>query len=686
MVMPSSPIHRPRNTSVSQGEMQNRCWRLWWLQRVARVREPQRQHFLVGGIMHEVIERVLRGEALLYPTGWDQGLTTGEAEWVQEAVARGRAQGLLQLEPGSYVEWPLVLLVGEEHLDVRGIPLVGQASIETAEDGRRVITPPTSLIDGSPLPPGWDRLPHLVGFIDHYHPRIGMDVPPKVRDQKSAKNRRYGKKKHDIRESLQMLAYACLPFGMFPDVEEADAGYNVFLKDPNAAHPVYAVSDRIHVEDSRARWRSFIDQTEYGEQLRKSFPMVGTRDSVGRAEHWRQVPGAVDIYQNDPKQIKERCDAFGGCPFRDLCFGRCNHEQITKRLDTAVAAGDVAATTPSTTQPVSYGLLPQEKTMPFGTPTQTPSQPPAITVGQDVVVPEPDDEVSQYAARVLQVGPDAKTYRVGFWPNPKVMPDFEQLPEAYCSELPAEMVHPHMVDGRNMANYQEALRKAGMEAPPWQPRGASEAVEESASPSSPRDEGAQVSGQYGLLPERESPPEPSADQTVQSHECWIGQQVHITTPDGANSFRGKCTAVDRAGMYLDPFEAPIAWDRVGSIVEMQKKPIPGDEKDAKRVAKKNHLEGLDIQGALNEIFALVEKAEAKNSPSLGKRDIAKLKEYLQVIVAQAQDGGALAVPTQTDVRDQIGGADPALVAAILSDGRFVQGVQDMVRDGINVPY
>lgn len=625
----AGPVARTRNTSVSQLETFDLCPRKWWLFRVARLKEPQKHHFKVGTALHDVAERYLTGSKELYPSGWDAELHEFESHWIQQMAAEAIAQGLWSYTPGSQVEWPLSMLVGDEHRDRRGLPLVGKSQIRTTEEGIRVVEAPTALVDGSPLPAKWDRLPFLAGFIDFMTLQ-----PPRVRDHKTAKNRRYGKKRSDITESTQMLVYSCLPFTLDPNLMQVDAGYNVFLKDEAAANPVYEVSDIITVDQAAARWDTVIKMVTATEYFRESAPRVGDDKNDQRAANWRQVPGAIDTYRGDPKQIKERCDAFGGCPFRDLCFGRCSHDQLTRRMDNDLISKQRYESSPFIK---SFGLLPsKENHMPF-----VPTKAPAWSVGQTVYVPEPENTTDIYTGRVIAVEGDGLT--IAFRPLADIEPNWDTLPEIYRAAIPIDQCLVVPAPGRTIKSYAEALTAAGHEAPPWEPL----QVEPATQPPPPPAATEEPAKDYGLLPP--PPPAPvaapadegqqlipgtephSIQQVIESHKRWVGSNIHIKSQGDRNSFRGLCEAVDEEGIHIQGFGAPISWDQVNQITEMSKEPIPGDEKDKKRVEKERQHEAMGVADVVESLRALVAKGMAKNSPSIGKRDLGKVEELLDLL-------------------------------------------------------
>ena len=333
MVLPlplrsTTPTPQPHHISVSQIENHIRCPRWWWLTKVAHFPKIDRPYFRFGKALHGVTERRLLGQDDLYPPGWAEGLTPQQIDQIQDLVEVAIRAGCWDQVPGSQVEVPFCFLVGEEWLQ-DGIPLVAEARTQETSKGEREILPPTCLVSGEPLPRGWNRLPYFVGFIDYYLP------PAQVGDHKTAKNRRYGKSKADIRGGLQLPIYGCHVINQAPYLDAVEGKYTVLLKDPDATKPVYVVEDfipRTHIE---ATWRRVIQEAKQMEEERQ-IPRLGQRPDKGpdrddRANNYRQIFGAID--SKNESIIRGACDAYGECPARDACFGRCQMAQVIRRIE-----------------------------------------------------------------------------------------------------------------------------------------------------------------------------------------------------------------------------------------------------------------------------------------------------------------------------------------------------------------
>ena len=173
VLAPQSHAHLQRislNLSASQRKCWKRCKRLWWLERQAKLPQRDAMHFKVGHALHAVAERYLKRESKdwgsLFPDGWDKGLDDDGKEYVPFAAKQAIELGLWQAVDGILVEEPIAMLVGREFTDDRGMPFLARATDFVDEHGIRRIAGLKCMLDGSPLPAGYNRLPPMVGFID----------------------------------------------------------------------------------------------------------------------------------------------------------------------------------------------------------------------------------------------------------------------------------------------------------------------------------------------------------------------------------------------------------------------------------------------------------------------------------------------------------------------------------------
>lgn len=704
-------------TSVSQTECHDLCPRKWWLLKVARLKEEDKRHFMIGTLMHDLIERYLNREPEVFYKGWDDALGEDEAEWLRSRIDYGIREGVLRPVPGAHTELPITLLVGPHLLDHRGLPLLANSPV-TEKNGVRIIQPPTALADGSPLPAEWDKYPHLVGFIDW----IDLQGDVSLRDHKTAKNRRYAKKKKDIAESPQMLSYAAAAFMLRPDIESVDAGYNVFIKDPEEVKkPVYEVSDTLTIHQAVVAWQDIIKSTQSMTELRKSYPIdYRDKDKDDRAEQWHQIPSARSIC-DDIEETEKRCRAYGGCPFRDLCYGNKDIGQMTRTLKQRRAASVIKARQKPTHIPErnnqhqrispvnAFSKFTQqpavkETSMPFASPKPANDTPPApkIEVGLSCWIADPEDSATHYKAKILRMDGPGKIM-LGLYPELDSEPDWNDIdPLFLLSDIPEELivtVQPDFVLG-----YKQALISAGILDPtqtddqePSQSKSddnghhnvSSSHLDTGVVPSTDSDQGSQLCFHTGTVLqvlEQDHPfwaslagkeakvmgasmsdngwlytvnidgaiypdvsetrfalVEPVAAESTSTStpsvavenpkmvfaQQHIGQRLHVELEGIKSAYRFICEDATAEGLKLDVVDAIITWDRIKSINLAENEPIPGDNKDAKRVAEKKEFEAMGVTDCFDAISELLNKAMQKKTPSLGKKDLEKLAKIIE---------------------------------------------------------
>lgn len=452
------------NVSASQLKQKRMCSRSWYLEKVVGLRKRSAQHFVVGHCLHSVAERYLLRQAKswadLFPPGWDEGLEAFQSDWIKLMAELAVTKGMWQSSDQVQVEYPLVLLVGKEHLDHRGMPKVARATTYTDKDGVRRHGKPQCLYDGSPLPLGWDRLPPYVGFIDVAHL---WSTPAQIEDHKTAKNKKYALNSEKLAQDLQVLTYASVPLSLRPDLDQVRLKHNVFLKDGEAKVPCYPVVAYANAAMVARQWNDVIAEVEDMQRIRQAVPLVLDKGTDSRGANWHQVPCAIDV-----GKTKDACEAYGGCPFKDVCFGRATIEQVASRLNspdpvqaykarqeamsfnvhslrakwlakqpaslpavpsiTLDEPADVATSPPSTTPP-------KERHMPFG-PRNT--QPAPLGVMDTVYVPEPDNAAIQYKATIMNAGygqpGEPQKLIIGLWPDVNVEPAPLSLGRAFVVE------------------------------------------------------------------------------------------------------------------------------------------------------------------------------------------------------------------------------------------------------------
>lgn len=467
--------------SASQHKTAQMCIRKWYLEKVAKVRDKTPKHyFATGKATHGVAERYHLKQAMtwdgLFPPGWDTGLDDKNRSFIRYAATQAVERGVWQATPDVQIEAPACALIGKDFRDARGMPLLAEPVITLDGKGERIQGRPTRLIDGRPLPTGWDRLPRFVAFIDVKKPDLGI-----IEDHKSAKSRRYTLTPDKLKRDVQLLSYAAMLFAERPALDVITLKHNVMLKDTEAPDRVYATTTTVTPDWVAAHWNDVIATVETVRDLRIRVPVLadgspGGGSALNRADRWLEVPGACD---EGEARKKESCDAYGGCPYQDICFLRASAAQVTKRLDATggppapalspvprppslldrmtmstptsapVAAprptllDRMAAPLPAPPTPVQTisRLLGTDFIPSLTTDTPMPFPPKhVITAGTDCYIIDPEDPAVQYRVRVIDpkvMDPNgAETALVGLFPHEDVVPDFTRLPDLYRVPVP----------------------------------------------------------------------------------------------------------------------------------------------------------------------------------------------------------------------------------------------------------
>jgi PD-(D/E)XK nuclease superfamily len=436
-----------RNISASQYKTWVSCHRSWWFDKVAKVRKRQMQAHVIGHATHSVIERYILGQAGswegLFPAGWNKGLDATESDWLQRMVRAGIEKGVIQSTPGSLVELPVAMLTAAHHVDARGLPLLCKAETYLDEQLVRRIAKFTTLYDGSPLPADWDRIPPFVGFIDH----LLLDAdPPLVADHKTAKNRRYATTVKKLAEDTQVIAYSAVPMILRPDVSSVMCRHNVYIKEEGGPDP-YCVQVPITIEKTLKVWSEIRMAVIEMEQVRIAAPIINDpTNPFNRANNWQKVTSAIEA-----GCAQESCSAYGGCPYKDICYGRSSAEQVVKRLDSPDPLTLVQKPLPPSPPPKKFGLN-LGNHMPFAAPK------PQFAINQDVYVIDPDDATTQYRARITAI---ADQIALAIYPDPDVLPMFTTLAATYRITLPKEAVMPLPLPSVRIGSYYVSLKAAG---------------------------------------------------------------------------------------------------------------------------------------------------------------------------------------------------------------------------------
>ena len=407
----------PRRSS-SQHELARLCWRKWWLRHVAKFSEPERRHFLVGTALHAIAEAWIRDQSRLSPIDPTQDLAVlnpQELAWVRAQAKAAQSTGLWRGWPGVVTEQVFALAIGPRDGD---LPTGLRARIAPGSTRQ--------LIDVlEPMPAGTRAV--FTGLIDVVLPPAAAGDLVWCDDHKTAKNRRYAKTAKDFGELLQPLIYPIVAMHMHPHADQTQAGfrYNMHLKDidleelqdkpQKACYPVEGIIARA---DMAREWSSIEREDLIMQELaripaiNKDLPSDRSRMDPDRARNWKQVPGALEAHPGDMRAADKICGAFGGCAFKDLCFGRCDHRQMAARLDrpqrpTSTSTKPTPVSRPSlkermlAQQREAAASITKEPPMAFNT-TATPKP---IEIDDEVFVLDPEEPEWQAKAIVVELQP-----------------------------------------------------------------------------------------------------------------------------------------------------------------------------------------------------------------------------------------------------------------------------------------
>lgn len=355
------PESNPLQTSASQFKTWSRCRRLWWLDKVAKVRPPQKGYLALGKTLHALAERY-QLKQVLYPVGWDRTLTAIESTWMRLCADMAIAKGLWQADPLVTIEDPVCCLVDPNLVDDRGMPLLCRADVAGEGDDRHIKAPTrmhpeyAGIFSDLPLlssnpDDDWTRVPYLVGFIDVNKPHLS---PPEIHDHKTAKHKGYAKSSKSLAVDEQMLTYACIQFARCHTATEVIVQHNVFLKNyDKGADPVYAVRATITLAAAQLFWAEFTKEVAESQRLRRT--VTSPAQGTGRADAFDQVPGLIPVQNSvfsSPSaedlalaNAKDGCGAYGGCFMREACQGKKKVRDVVAEIDSANMKGTSAGGT-----------------------------------------------------------------------------------------------------------------------------------------------------------------------------------------------------------------------------------------------------------------------------------------------------------------------------------------------------
>lgn len=314
-------------TSPSQHETFDLCKRKWWLKHVRKLKEASSTSQVFGTVLHSVIDRWLRGDALgrdpqtgmmvdLYPPGWmratnrfdetkaDGDVTPAEGDLIKRLVSAAIEQGVLEKPLDRVIEQNFQESI--IHLPCPRCEGTGETFVEEEPGNSLGATETCSVCKGD----GKGTHVMIKGFIDLLDPHC-------VTDHKSTKSMKWAKSPAKLRNDIQMRVYAWYLLvklyranDMQPP-EKIILRHNQFCKDENDLR-VRKTEAFITPEEIDAFW---------GDMERRAVEMDGLRR---RADKWSDCP--------DPPEFADACNAYGGCNFRSICGGRETEEIYEKRL------------------------------------------------------------------------------------------------------------------------------------------------------------------------------------------------------------------------------------------------------------------------------------------------------------------------------------------------------------------
>jgi hypothetical protein len=543
------------NVSASQIKVAELCLRKWWFSYVAQVREKRKGHFVLGEILHAVGERFLLGQARneedLYPKDWATAIEPEEALWVRRVVRQAIEKNVWQLLTNAYVEFPVLFLTAPHHVDARGLPLMAMPNVYMEKDIRRHGRP-SHLFDGRELPADWAASRPFIGFID----LLTLGAEPWVIDHKTSKSRKYATTPGKLAKDSQVRSYAAAPLVLNPAAADVRMRHNIFLK-AEAPVQAYAVDAMCTLNDALEQWASNRLLLQQMESMRVHYPKVKGPDPFKRAQHWMKVPSAMDR-----GQTREACDAFGGCPFREVCTGRCPVDRVVMQLDAPAGPGltevsdggkgvnpfrlNLGPTPPRATSLLMGGPPPPPppSLMPAPLPPPPPPQEspmfaaPALAVGTDVFVIDPHKTTQQYRARITAI--EADGISIALWPNHEVQPLFDQtlaqnfrtkVPEAALMTVPSVAQAIVGYESELVAHNVAPAERAWTPAPPPGPIASAEDAKAPSKP--PRDGRFSIAGTppaaaTGAL--AATPPAPSKSAVIAANAPANGPDVNFSVP------------------------------------------------------------------------------------------------------------------------------------------------------------
>jgi hypothetical protein len=289
--------------SPSQIQTKRDCVRKWVFQSLFYLPSIKKSYFAFGNVLHAVLERWLNADnngrdkngktVDLYPKGWatdtdkhtnaSQTLTADEQILIKDLVQLAIEQGLVERTSGRLIEEYFAREV------IEGVIIHGYLDVQVLEE-LRVEDHKTT------------KAPRYVMSEDKLHADI------KMRCYAIEVAMRYHALHREIPESVTM----CL---------------NYLIKDPLKPQ-VRKREATISTDELDGEWDRIIDdawQMKAYKEKYQNYLDFKDKPSYSDLDH-EEIPGP---------ETTNTCNAYGGCPYQNICVGKETVEQYFTRVDSA---------------------------------------------------------------------------------------------------------------------------------------------------------------------------------------------------------------------------------------------------------------------------------------------------------------------------------------------------------------
>lgn len=292
-------MSKPMKISPTQVQTKRDCIRQWIFASLFYLPSIKKSYFAFGSILHAILERWLNaddngrdkdGKAVeLYPTRWEifkekdgskQAITPDEQTLIKDLVQLAIEQGLVERTPGRLIEEYYVRHVCEGvlihgYMDVQVLEELRVEDHKTTKSARYILT----------------------------EEKLHADV--KMRCYAIELAMRYHATHHEIPETVTM----CL---------------NYLIKDP-LKPKVRKRQTTISTDELEGEWERIIEDAKqmkaYKEKFQKYLDFKD-KPSYYDLDH-EEIPGP---------ETTNVCNAYGGCPYQNICTGRESIQQYFTRV------------------------------------------------------------------------------------------------------------------------------------------------------------------------------------------------------------------------------------------------------------------------------------------------------------------------------------------------------------------